>query len=82
MAAYFAGVVQTPLTAVIIIMEMTDDHPMLLPVMATALIANAVSRFISPHSVYSALAEDFLRALPAEPEKTSVEVESEQERKS
>ena len=63
MAAYFTGVVQTPLTAVIIIMEMTDNQNILLPVMAVALIADGISKLISPQPIYRALAEDFIRDL-------------------
>ncbi len=63
MAAYFTGVVQTPLTAVIIIMEMTDNQNILLPLMAVALIADGVSRLVNPQPVYRALAEDFIREL-------------------
>ena len=63
MAAYFTGVVQTPLTAVIIIMEMTDNQNILLPLMAVALIADGVSRLVSPQPIYRALAEDFIRDL-------------------
>ena len=68
MAAYFTGVVQTPLTAVIIIMEMTDNQNILLPVMAVALIADGVSKLISPQPIYRALAEDFIRDLSVAPE--------------
>lgn len=60
MVAYFSGVVQAPITAFVIVMEMTDDHGMVLPLMATALIASATSRLICRHSLYKALAERFL----------------------
>lgn len=60
MAAYFSGVVQAPLTAVVIVMEMTDSHSMLLPVMAVSLLAHAASRIVCPRPVYRALAEDFV----------------------
>ncbi len=66
MAAYFTGVVQTPLTAVIIIMEMTDNQNILLPLMAVALIADGASRLVSPQPIYRALAEDFIRDLNAD----------------
>jgi H+/Cl- antiporter ClcA len=44
MAAYFAGVVQAPITAFVIVMEMTDNHDMVVPLM----LATAVSRMICP----------------------------------
>ncbi len=63
MAAYFTGVVQTPITAVVIIMEMTGNQEILLPLMATCLIADGMSKIVSPQPIYRALAEDFLRGL-------------------
>jgi len=63
MAAYFTGVVQTPITAVVIIMEMTGNQEILLPLMATCLIADGLSKLVSPQPIYRALAEDFMRSL-------------------
>jgi H+/Cl- antiporter ClcA len=60
MAAYFAGVVQTPITASIIVMEMTNNQTMILPIMATAFIAFLVSRLVCPEAIYRVLAESFL----------------------
>ncbi len=60
MVAYFSGVVQSPITAFVIVMEMTDNHGMLLPLMATSLIASTMSRLICPIPVYQALAKAFL----------------------
>jgi H+/Cl- antiporter ClcA len=60
MVAYFAGVVQAPITAFVIVTEMTDNHHMMVPLMAAAVIATAVSRLIAPVSVYHALARNFL----------------------
>lgn len=59
MAAYFAGVVQAPLTAFIIVVEMTDKHDMVLLLMAAALIANGASRLVCPEPLYKALARRF-----------------------
>lgn len=60
MVGYFSGVVQTPITAVTIVMEMTDDHRLLLPLMATALLANGVSRILCKEPIYQAMSRDFL----------------------
>ncbi len=60
MVGYFAGVVQTPITAVIIVMEMTDDNQLLLPLMATSLLADGVSKLVCPRPIYQAMADDFL----------------------
>jgi H+/Cl- antiporter ClcA len=60
MVAYFAGVVQAPITAFVIVTEMTDNHAMVVPVMAAALIAYGTSRVICPEGVYHALSKGFL----------------------
>jgi len=63
MVGYFSGVVQTPITAVIIVMEMTDDHRLLLPLMATALLADAVSKLVCHQPIYQAMSKDFLKSV-------------------
>ncbi|MFI5018898.1 MAG: chloride channel protein, partial [Dongiales bacterium] len=60
MVAYFAGVVQAPITAFVIVTEMTNNHHMVVPLMAAAVIATAISRLIAPVGVYHALARNFL----------------------
>jgi H+/Cl- antiporter ClcA len=60
MVAYFAGVVQAPITAFIIVMEMTDNQDMLLALIASAFIAQGASHLVCPIPLYSALAESFL----------------------
>jgi H+/Cl- antiporter ClcA len=64
MCAYFAGVVQAPITAAVIIGEMTAASGMRLPLLLAALIAYGVSRLIQRESLYHALAENFLRQEP------------------
>jgi H+/Cl- antiporter ClcA len=59
---YFAAVVQAPLTAVVIVMEMTSDRNMVIPLMATALLAAGVSRLISREPLYHALAQAYAPA--------------------
>ena len=60
MAAYFTGVVQAPITAVVIVMEMTDNQTLAIPLMATALIAFGTSRIICPTPIYRTLSQSFL----------------------
>jgi len=43
-------------------MEMTDNSSMLMPLMATALIAKGLSRFVCPVPIYEALAEAYLHS--------------------
>lgn len=67
MTAFLAAVTQTPLTAFIIVMEMVDGHAMVLSLMAAALGASLVSRWIS-RPLYQVLAQAQLeRAFPPEP---------------
>lgn len=60
MVGYFTGVVQVPLTATIIVMEMTDDQSLTLPLLATAFVAMACSRLVCPSTLYHSLAHRFL----------------------
>jgi H+/Cl- antiporter ClcA len=60
MVSYFAGVVQAPITAFVIVTEMTDNHAMVIPLMATALIAYATSRLVCREGIYHALAKGFV----------------------
>src|ERR1700753_2133019 len=68
MVSYFAGVVQAPITAFVIVTEMTDNHAMVVRVMAAALIAHAVSGLVCPEGIYHALAKGFLRANSGPPD--------------
>ena len=63
MVAYFSGAVQAPITATVIVMEMTDNQQMTIPLLATAMLAFGVSRLICRRPLYSALARRFLVAL-------------------
>ena len=49
-----------------IVMEMTDNRSILLPLMATSFIAYGVSRVISPQPIYRTLAEAFVYQPPEE----------------
>ena len=66
MVAYFSGVVQAPLTAFIIVTEMTRESDMALPLMSCALLAYGVSRMVCPHPLYKALATPFRQPRNAE----------------
>jgi H+/Cl- antiporter ClcA len=60
MCGYLAGVTQAPLTSLVIVMEMTAEHAMVLPLMVTAALATAVSRLITP-PLYQSLADRYAR---------------------
>lgn len=60
MAAYFAGVVQAPLTALVIVSEMTGNRDLTLPLMTATLIGRGASAVVCRESLYRALALQFL----------------------
>ncbi len=60
MVAYFAGVVQAPVTAFVIVMEMTDNHDMIVPLMAASLLAAGCSKVVCQRPLYRALADQFI----------------------
>ena len=62
MAGYFAGVVQAPMTAFVIILEMTGDHRAVIPIMAVAMIGYITSRFLSREPLYHGLSRVFIAA--------------------
>ncbi len=62
MVAYFSGVVQAPITAAVIVLEMTEDGRVTVPLMATAFLAYVVSRLVCRKPIYAALAEGFQAA--------------------
>ena len=62
MVSYFSGVVQAPITSFVIVTEMTNDHSMVVPLMAAAFIGKAASRLICREGVYHALSRNFIHA--------------------
>ncbi|UZW57962.1 chloride channel protein (plasmid) [Sphingobium sp. JS3065] len=59
MVAYFTGVVRAPLTAVIIISETTASRGLMMPLLATALIADFAAQLISKERLYHGLSRRF-----------------------
>ncbi|MDR7093408.1 chloride channel protein [Hydrogenophaga laconesensis] len=66
MCGFLAAVTQTPITAMIIVMEMTDGHSMVLSLMASALLASLVSRMIS-RPLYSTMSQLMMRSMREAP---------------
>ena len=56
MVAFLAAATQAPLTAFIIVMEMTDGHQMVLLLMASAFVANLLAKLVSK-PLYKTLAD-------------------------
>lgn len=61
MTAYFSGMLQSPLTSFVIVMEITDTHEILIPLMTTALIASGTSKLINRVPLYRALCDAYKR---------------------
>jgi H+/Cl- antiporter ClcA len=61
MTAYFCGVVQAPITSAVIVMEMTANQSLMIPLMGTAFLSFAVSRLVCRRPLYGALARRFLQ---------------------
>ena len=59
MAAYFSAVVQAPLTAFVIVTEMTADTTVAVPLLLVTLISAAISRVLCPVPLYHALSHGF-----------------------
>jgi len=61
MCGFLAGVTQAPLTSFVIVMEMTAQHAMVLPLMLTAAIATGLSKLVTP-PLYQSLADRYAEA--------------------
>ena len=61
MACFFAAVVQSPITSVVIMAEMTNSIYAIMPMLAGALIAYAISTRICSCSIYVALASTYFK---------------------
>ena len=58
-AAYFSAVVQSPLTAFVIVTEMTVSNGLLVPLLATTFIAAGISNILTREPLYHALSHQF-----------------------
>jgi CIC family chloride channel protein len=52
MAAVFAGVVHAPITAILIVFEMTRDYRMMLPLMVAVVISTLIAQRLSKESIF------------------------------
>jgi CIC family chloride channel protein len=53
MAAFFTGAAHAPITAILILFEMTGDYRIILPLMLATVVSTLVSRAISQESIYT-----------------------------
>jgi CIC family chloride channel protein len=51
MGAFFAGVLRCPIAAVLIVIEVTGDYRLVLPLMLSVALATTVSRLVSPRNM-------------------------------
>jgi CIC family chloride channel protein len=61
MAAFFTGVVQAPVTGIVLVIEMTASFTVLLPMIAACFAALAVANLLSNAPIYDSLRERALR---------------------
>lgn len=64
MAAFLSGTIQVPITAFVIIFEMTGYHQMLVPIMLGSLVAFMTARLLKAPHLYQSLSENYLSLLP------------------
>lgn len=60
MAGYFSGVVQSPMTAFVIIVEMTGNQDNIVPLMAASVLGYGTARLISPVPLYHGLSRFYI----------------------
>ncbi|MEP9362351.1 chloride channel protein [Nocardioides sp. CN2-186] len=53
MGAVFAGAARAPITAVVIMFELTGEYSIILPLMAAIVLATGLSHLVSPDSIYT-----------------------------
>ncbi len=53
MAALFAGAARAPITAVLIVFEMSGDYALILPLMLATVLATSIAQALSPESIYT-----------------------------
>ncbi len=54
MAAVFAGAARAPITAVLIVFELTGEYSLILPLMAAVVLSTGISHLLSRDSIYTA----------------------------
>lgn len=60
MIAFLTGVTRAPFTAFILVLEMTDRHAVIFPMMLAALFANNVAKLVGQRSFYELMKESYL----------------------
>ena len=63
MTGFLTGVTRSPFTCSILVIEMTNTHNIIFYIMLTALVANLISNFISKHSFYDYLKDNYIKEI-------------------
>jgi H+/Cl- antiporter ClcA len=63
MAGFLTGITRSPFTCSILVLEMTNTHNIIFYIMLTALAANLASNFVSRHSFYDHLKDQYIREI-------------------
>jgi chloride channel protein, CIC family len=61
MAAYFSAIVRAPLTGVVLMVEMTGNYSLVLPLLTASLVAYGIADYLKDRPVYEALLERDMR---------------------
>jgi H+/Cl- antiporter ClcA len=72
MVSYFSGVVQSPITAGVILLEMTRANDLALPILVASILAYEASHRVCPKPLYEGLSEAFQERLARRMEKAAV----------
>ena len=63
MVGFLTGITRSPFTSSILVIEMTNNHNIIFNLMMTALIANLISNFVSRHSFYDHLKDQYIQRI-------------------
>ncbi|RZL00529.1 MAG: chloride channel protein, partial [Hymenobacter sp.] len=61
MVSFLTGVVRSPFTAAILVLEMTDRHGAIFQLLLSGLLAQGVASLVDRHSLYEHLKAGFVR---------------------
>ena len=61
MVSFLTGVVRSPFTAAILVLEMTDRHSAIFQLLISGVLAQGVAALVDPHSLYEHLKAGFIR---------------------
>ncbi|MGK0190179.1 MAG: CIC family chloride channel protein [Verrucomicrobiales bacterium] len=80
MAALFSSTVRAPLTGIVLVVEMTGEHTLMLPLLTACLTAFLVADQLGSHPIYHTLMEreldDYRHRMEDEAEEERAEIQS------